>query len=165
VIEQESRDVHAVLAHGEVQRLPVLIVRARQRRIFGDERLHGMEITRGGGLKERPHIGAAPGRPHELLIGFQLGWPQHAVFRLDGFDVVYQRRPTVEAVLLRQRVLCLGQLYRRIGGAQRVEMFFGLCGAVRATDVPADDGGGTDMTISFRISPVSIVGLKEDRKL
>jgi hypothetical protein len=51
---------------------------------------------------------------------------QHAVFRLQGFDVVYQRRPTVESVLLRERVLCLRQLYRRIGSAQRIEMFLGL---------------------------------------
>ena len=44
----------------------------------------------------------------------------------DGFDVVYQLRPTLETVLARERVLRRGQLHRWIGGAQRVEMFLGL---------------------------------------
>ena len=46
--------------------------------------------------------------------------------RLHGFDVVYQLRPTIETVLACERMLRRGQLRRRIGGAQRVEMFLGL---------------------------------------
>jgi hypothetical protein len=60
------------------------------------------------------------------LIGFQFRWLQHAAIRLDGFDVVYQLRPTVKTVLARQRVLRGGQAHRWIGGAQRGEMFLGL---------------------------------------
>ena len=61
-----------------------------------------------------------------LLVGFQLGWLQHAAFRLHRFDVVNQLRPAVETVLARERVLRRGQARRWIGGAQRVEMFLGL---------------------------------------
>jgi hypothetical protein len=50
----------------------------------------------------------------------------HAVCQLHGFDVVYQLRPTLEAVLARERVLRRGQVHRWIGGAQSVEMFLGL---------------------------------------
>ena len=126
VLEQESHDVDAVLAHGEVERLAIVVVRPRERRISCDQRAYGFEVARRAGLNQRPHIGAAPSRPHEFLIGFQLRWLQHAVFRLHGFDVVHQLRPAVETVLARQRVLRRGQLRRWIGGAQRVEMFLGL---------------------------------------
>ena len=45
VIEQEANDVDAILADGEVQRLAIVVVRPGQRRIFCDERSHGLEIA------------------------------------------------------------------------------------------------------------------------
>jgi hypothetical protein len=60
------------------------------------------------------------------LIGFQLRRLQHARGRLQRVDVMYQLRPTVETVLSRERVLRRGQVHRRIGRAERIEMFLGL---------------------------------------
>jgi hypothetical protein len=88
VLEQESHDFHAVLPHGEVERLAVVVMRARERRISCDQRSHGFEITGDTGLDERPHIGAAARRPQEFLIRFQRGGLAHAVRRLQRFDVV-----------------------------------------------------------------------------
>ena len=45
VLDQEPRDLDAVLAHGEVQRLAIDVVRADQRTTLGDERLNGREIA------------------------------------------------------------------------------------------------------------------------
>ena len=44
VLEQEAGDVQAVLAHGEVERLAIVVMGPRQRRVLRDERLDGFEI-------------------------------------------------------------------------------------------------------------------------
>jgi hypothetical protein len=143
MLEQESRDVDAILANGEVERLAIGVVGARQRRIPDDERANGVEIAGDAGLDQRPEVGSAARRPQQLVIGSQRGGSQHATCRLERLDVVYELRPPLEAVLARQRVLRCSELHRRIGGAQRVEMFlWPACAAVRATGVPADDGMG-----------------------
>ena len=86
VLEQETCDVDAVLAHGEVQRLAILIVGSRQRRVRRDQRLDGREIAGNARLKQRPHIGAAPGGPQELLVGLELRRVQHAALRRHGLE-------------------------------------------------------------------------------
>ena len=126
VLEQESRDVEPILANGEVERLAIGVVGARQRRIPGDERANGVEIAGDAGLDQRPEVGSAARRPQQLVIGSQRGGSQHATCRLERLDVVYKRRPALEAVLARQRVLRRGERHGRIGDAQRVEMFSGL---------------------------------------
>jgi hypothetical protein len=45
VLEQELRDVDAILANGKVERFAIGVVGARQRRIPGDERANGVEIA------------------------------------------------------------------------------------------------------------------------
>ena len=126
VFEKKADHVDAVLAHGEIERLAIVVVRSRERWIFCDELPDAFEIARRTGLHEGPHVGAAPRRPQQFLFGFQPGWLHHAVCRLHGFDVVYQFRPTLEAVLARERVLRGGQVHRWIGGAKSFEMFLGL---------------------------------------
>ena len=126
VLEQESRDVDAILANGEVERLAIGVVGARQRRIPGDERASGVEIAGNAGLDQRPEVGSAARRPQQLVIGSQRGGLQHATGRLERLDVVDELRPALEAVRARQRVLRRGELHRRIGDAQHVEVFSGL---------------------------------------
>ena len=78
VLEQKSRDVDAILANGEVERLAIGVVGARQRRIPGDERANGVEIAGDAGLDQRPEVGSAARRPQQLVIGSQRGGSQHA---------------------------------------------------------------------------------------
>ena len=114
VLEQKSRDVDAILANGEVERLAIGVVGARQRRIPGDERANGVEIAGDAGLDQRPEVGSAARRPQQLFIGSQRGGSQHATCRLERLDVVYERRPT-RSRIARQRVLRRGELHGRIG--------------------------------------------------
>jgi hypothetical protein len=79
VLEQETNNVDAVLAHGEVERLAIVVVRPRQRRIVLDQRLYCFGFPRYAGLEKLPQVASAPGRPQELLVRFQLGGLQHAV--------------------------------------------------------------------------------------
>ena len=167
VIEKEPRDVNAILAHGEVERLPVVVMGARERAIFRNQRLHGPEVSRGARLEERPDIGTPAGGPGQLVVSLELRRLQHPSGRLPRFDVMDQHRPAVEAVLARQRVLRRRQGRRRIGGADRVEMFLGLLAELlqRRTVRQTTRGWYGHERSPFGYRPRPLDGLKEDRKL
>ena len=84
---------------------------------------------------------ASAGGPRERLVGLQLRRLQHAALGLERLDVMHERRPAVEAVLARERVLRRRQrrrLDRRRATCRDVP--WPACGAVRAKDAPADAG-------------------------